>query len=88
MFLIYVFTDYYLLIKFTALFSNSVQSLLTNIESFDDGTATEVGADKTKLLFARFTTTTTSTAKPFLTLILGLNTDALPMGTVMVMNSS
>ncbi|KAJ6640654.1 hypothetical protein Bhyg_05585, partial [Pseudolycoriella hygida] len=64
----------------------SVQSLLENIESFDDGT--EEGVDKTKGFFARFTSTTSTTGRPFLTLVLGLNTDALPMGSTMVMNSS
>lgn len=64
------------LIEFTALPLNSVPSLLANIDSFDDGMATEDGADKTKGLFARFTTTTTTTSttgKPFLTLVLGIN---------------
>jgi len=48
---------------------------------------TDEGADKTKGFFARFTTlgtTTSSTVRPFLTLILGLNPDALPMGETMI----
>ncbi|XP_037035174.1 uncharacterized protein LOC119073672 isoform X2 [Bradysia coprophila] len=68
----------------------SVQSLLTNIESIEDDIATQEGADKAKGFFARFTstTTTTSTSRPFLTLNLSLNTDVLSNGTAMVNTSA
>lgn len=71
---------------------NSFQSLLTNIESVEADMAPQEGADKTKGFFARFTTTTTttttsSTSKPFLTLVLNLDTDALPPGSTMIMQT-
>lgn len=57
-------------------------------DTFDSDAVTEAGADKTKGFFGRFTLptiATSSTVRPFLTLVLGLNPDALPMGETMIM---
>lgn len=71
------------------IFSN-VQFLLESIETFDKDVGTDEGADQSKGWFTRFITagTTTSTVRPFLTLILGLNPDALPMGNTVIMSGA